>query len=215
MAYGLNVKPEHGYYVEVEPVDGDIQQVKLVDENPDGGYPPRGMPLGAGRQVQTEHLPTRMRWLDRRGNAIPDFDNGLILNVSARAKDLIERLEPGVHQFVPVEYQDAQGGHLEDRFFLFVGNRLDTLDPDNPTMALNGVMWVPVADLVRRGQEVPPGKDPSQPARLCVSNAKVGPAHLWIEKHLSGGSIFVSDDFEHAIREACLTGVKPGSVQTR
>jgi hypothetical protein len=216
MVYGLNVKPAYGYYVDVEPVDGDVKSVKLVDESPDGGYPARGIPLAAGRPVQTEYLPTRMRWLDRRGNPIPDFDNGLMLNVSTRAKKLIESMEPGVHQFVPVTYEDSDGNYLEDRYFLFVSNRLDTMDPDNPTMALHlGTMWVPVGDLVRRGQEVPPGKDPSQPARLIISADRVGSAHLWVEKHLSGGSTFISDELENEIRVAGLTGINPGKVETR
>jgi hypothetical protein len=215
MVYGLDVKPEHGYYVEVEPVDGDLRQVKLVDETPDGGYPPRGLPMVAGRRVKTEHLPTRMKWLDRRGNPIPDFDNAHILNVSARAKALIEAMEPGVHQFVPVAYEDASGRHLEDRFFLFVGNRLDTMHPDNPTMVLaSGVIWAPVLDLVHDGEEIPPGKDPNAPVKLIVSKAKVGSAHLWVEKHLTGGATFISDELARAIAEAGLTGVKPGAVQT-
>lgn len=147
----------NGYYVEVEAID----QVRLEDETPDGGYPPRGLPLRAGRPVKTEHLPTRMRWLDRQGHDIPDFDNGLILNVSATAKGLIEDLEPDIHQFVEVSYENSSGQLLERRFFLFVGNRLDSMHPANPTMALcRGMYWVPLQDLLRRGQPIPEDKNP-------------------------------------------------------
>lgn len=215
VAYGLNIKPEHGYYVEVEAVDGDIKQVKLVDESDDGGYPPRGNPILAGRPVQTEHLPTKMNWLDRNRHAVPDFDNGLINNVSARAKALIETLEPGVHQFVPVEYVDRSGVHLEHRFFFFVGNRLDTYYDENPTMVLaHGRMWVPARDLTRRGEEMPAGKDPTIPAKLVIDSQKVGVAHIWVEKHSAGGSTFISEQMFKAIEAAGLTGVKPSPIET-
>jgi hypothetical protein len=215
IAYGLNIKPEHGYYVEVEPLDGDIKQVKLVDESDDGGYPPRGNPIMAGRLVKTEHLPTQMKWLDRQGHSIPDFDNGHINNVSERAKELIESFEPRVHQFVPVEYLDKAGNHLETRFLFFVGNRLDTFYDDNPTMVLaHGRMWVPAADLTRRGEELPPGKDPTISATLIIDSRKVGAAHIWVEKHSAGGLTFISEKMRDAIASAGLTGLKPGPVET-
>ncbi|WP_426266973.1 imm11 family protein [Sphingomonas sp. LHG3443-2] len=211
MPYGLNVKPVHGYYVEVEALDGAIDQVKLSDETPDDGYPARSQPLTAGRSVQTQNLPTRLRWKDRQGHPIPDFDNGLILNVSSRAKDLIDEFEPGTHQFVPVSYENSAGQHLERRYFLFVGNRIDAMHPDNPTMALNrGMYWVPLNDLLRRGQELPPGKNADLPAKLVLSRERIGQVHLWIDKRLASGATFMSDKLAEAVRDKGLTGIRPG-----
>lgn len=215
MPYGLNVKPVHGYYVEVEALDGAIDQVKLNDESPDGGYPPRGLPLRAGRAVRTEHLPTRICWRDRQGHAIPDFDDGLILNVSSRAKELIEGLEPGTHQFVPVSYDNSDGQKIEDRYFLFIGNRIDSMHPDNPTMALNrGMYWVPLGDLLRRGQEIPPNKNPNLPSKLVLSREKIGAAHLWVDSRSAGGATFMSDKLAEAVRDKGFTGLKPAPVET-
>jgi hypothetical protein len=215
LAYGLNIKPEHGYYVDIEALDGDVSQIRLVDDSDDGGYLPRGNPILAGRPVDTEHVPTKMKWLDRKGHLVPDFDNGKINNVSARARHVIESKEPGVHQFIPVEYVDKDGNHLEHRFFFFVGNRLDTMYDENPTMVLaNGRTWVPASDLARRNKEIPPDKDPSLPARLMVDSQKVGPAQIWVEKHSGGGSTFISEGMFKAFMAAGLTGIKPTPVET-
>jgi hypothetical protein len=48
MVYGLNVKPEHGYYVDFDPLDGDVCKIKLLDETPDEGATHEGAhsPLG-------------------------------------------------------------------------------------------------------------------------------------------------------------------------
>lgn len=215
MPYALNVVPAHGYYVEVEALDGAIDQVKLDDETPDGGYPARGLPLMAGRPVRTEHLPTRMRWKDRQGHAVPDFDNGLIRNVSSRAKEVIEALEPGVHQFVPVAYENSAGQALETRHFLFVGQRIDSMHPDNPTMALNrGIYWVPLSDLLRRGQELPAGKDPGLPTKLVLSRDRIGTAHLWVDSRSASGATFISDPLAEELRDKGLTGIGPTPVET-
>ncbi len=126
-----------------------------------------------GRPVRTEHVPTRMAWLDRQGHPIPDFDNGLILNVSDRAKALVERLEPGVHQFLPVDYYDARGDLVERRHFLIVCNRLDSLDRARTTMVLSrGVMWRPAREVLRRRPEdIPPGFDVHAEPRMVFNRA--------------------------------------------
>src|SRR5688572_2676914 len=83
MVYGLHVKPEHGYYVKVEALDGDISRVEVVDRTPDGGLPFSTVIESAsrmGRPIRTDFVPTKMRWCDRRRHAIPDFDSGLLLN---------------------------------------------------------------------------------------------------------------------------------------
>jgi hypothetical protein len=78
-----------------------------------------------------------MLWGDRQPDPIPDFDNGLVLNVSDAARDLIEAFEPNVHQFLPVDYFDRDGVLLERRNFLIVGNRLDSLDRAHETMVFS------------------------------------------------------------------------------
>jgi len=196
MVYGLNVKPEYGYYVEVDPLDGDISRIEVVDQTPDGGLPfiPTIQPAHTmGRPVKPDSVPTRMRWGDRQKHPIPDFDNGLILNVSNRAKELIESLEPGIHQFLPVEYFDVDDEPVEKRWFLIVGNRIDGVDRDHSRMRLaKGIMWT--------------ANDVDDP-KLVFNEAQARGRHLWVDKHLDGGQ-FISDVLAQRIQDEGLTGLR-------
>lgn len=208
MVYGLNVKPEYGYYIAAEPMDGDLKLVTVADKSADGGVmfqPTRK--FSSGRAVTTENMPTKMRWLDRQHHKIPDFDDAQVTNVSQRTKDLIERFEPNVHQLIPVEYHDIDGKFLEHRFFLIVCKRLDTLDRNRTTMILvDGKMWLPPSDL--ESHEIPAGIDPSVPAKMVFNLSQIGGAHLWCDKHLLSGGPFISDDLASAIRAEGLTGLR-------
>lgn len=216
MVYGLNAKPAQGYYVDYEALDGDMGAVKLLDDARDEGGKP-SLPF-AGRAIDPTHVPTRVKWKDRKKQPMADFDGGPLESVSARAKALIEKFEPGVHQFLPVEFVDIDGDFLEHRWFLIVCNRLDTIDREHVRGFLmktypNGTQrWIVVRDLVRRNETdlIPPGYDVAQPAQLVFNSAQIGAAHLWIDKHLTSG-VWVSDDFHAAYAAAELTGRKAKS----
>jgi hypothetical protein len=215
MAHGLDVKPEHGYYVLVVPLDGDLTKVEIADQTPDGGLTPNNRrTFTAGRAVKTEFMPTKMEWRDPHGHSIPDFDSGNFLNVSERAKALIERIEPGVHQFIPIDYHDMKGRLLERRYIFVVCNRIDSLDRERTTMVLaRGILWVLASDL--EPDELPPGFDASRPAKMVFNNTQIGGAHLWQDKHLLGGSgAFISDAFAHAVIAAGLTGVRVSPAES-
>jgi hypothetical protein len=206
MVSGLNVKPEHGYYVDTEVLDGTLDRVELVDPTPDGGYTPQG--LYSGRHIKTDTLPNRMQWLDRHGHPVPDFDQQHALNVSVRAKALIEEIEADVHQFVPVEYLDRKGDHLENRFFLIVGNRIDSLDRGKTTMVLrNGKVWRPADYIARRGEPIPPHINPNEPSKMVFNLSQIGGAQMWCDKHLSSGGPFISDKLADALKQSGLTGL--------
>lgn len=196
MVYGLSVKPEHGYYVEVEALDGDISKIEVADQTPDGGLPflPTIQPAHTmGRPVKPDFVPTRMRWGDRQRHPIPDFDNGLILNVSNRARDVIEGLEPGVHQFLPVEYFDVEGAPIEKRWFLIVGNRIDSVDRDHSRMRLaKGIMWT--------------SNDVDNP-RLVFNEQQAAGTHLWQDKHLTSGP-YLSDVLADQLQNGGLSGLR-------
>ena len=196
MVYGLNVKPEHGYYVKVDLLDGDISRIEVVDQTPDGGVPfvrhLQSAPT-MGRPVKTDFVPTKMRWCDRQHHSIPDFDNGYILNVSSRAKDLIENLEPGVHQFLPVDYFDIDDRFIESRWFLIVCNRIDSVDRNHSRMLLvKGMMW-------SAGNIFNP--------KLVFNEEQARGYHLWCDKHLTTGP-FISDMLADRIQGELLTGLR-------
>lgn len=194
MVYGLNVKPEHGYYVKVNPLDGDISRIEVVDQTPDGGLSFINGMRGAstmGRAVKLAFVPTRMQWADRNRHPIPDFASSWILNVSTRAKNLIEEFEPRVHQFLPVDYCNIDGLALESRWFLIVCNRIDSVDRNHSRMRLaKGVMWT--------------STDVENP-KLVFSEEQARGYHLWRDKHLIHGP-FISDILADRIQMEGLTG---------
>jgi hypothetical protein len=206
MVYGLNVKPEHGYCVDVKEIGGSFDRVELIDATPDGGYTPQG--LYSGRPIKTENLPKRMQWMDRNGHPVPDFDRQHALNVSARVKALIEGFEPGVHQFISVEYLDINGEHLENRFFLVVGNRIDSLDGKCTTMVLvRGKIWRPAGDLTDRPELIPDGFDVSVKPKMVFNASQIGNAKMWCDKHLSTGGPYIAGDLADALKESHFTGL--------
>lgn len=208
MVYGLNIVPANGYYVNVELVDGNPSAIRAIDQEPDGGVSYEG--VLSGRRCHLNHFPTKVRWLDRQKHPIPDFDRGEILNVSERAKEIIETFEPGVHQFVPVEYVDARDEFLERRYCWVVCNRIDSIDRERTTFILRkGKMWRPVADFVRKAPEdIPPHIDPETESKFVFNLAQIGGAHAWRDKHMDGGSIWLSRALGDALKAAGLTGIR-------
>jgi hypothetical protein len=144
---------------------------------------------------------------------MPDFDDGLILNVSLRAREVIEQVEPIIHQFVPVEYFRPNGKPLGSRYFLFVCNRVDGVHRASPGMVLrSGRLWCPTSDLP--AAERPPGYSPDVKPELVFDEARIEDHHLWVDKHLLSGT-YLSDTLADAITRTGLTGVRLVSVQTR
>lgn len=67
-----------------------------------------------------EHFPRAVRLTSGRGlNDYNGYTKGGI-SVSARLKDLIESIEPGVHQFFPVEVQGKDGQPYGQPYWYFV-----------------------------------------------------------------------------------------------
>lgn len=204
MVYALDIAPAYGYYVGVELLDGDRNKVTSREPVNDGGVGWYGTP------ADPTYLPKHVRWEDRKGNPVPDFDAAQLISVSERAKAIIERFEPGTHQFFPVEFVDKQGKFLENRYWFFICNRLDSVDRDHTTMVLyKGVQWNNVKDLLRRGEPIPPHIDPSQPSKKVFSLKAIGATHMWVDKHTGFAEGYISDAIAEAFAEAGLTGIRP------
>jgi len=163
--------------------------------------------------VFTEHLPTRMRWKESEGRPMPDFHESHILNVSERAKALIEQFEPGVHQFVPVDFCDKDNRFLEHRYFMFCGNRVDSLDHKRTTFVLKQYpkvsAWVNPKTLLRRGEIdlIPDHIDPNETPKYVFNRVQIGHAHMWVDKYIDG-SKWISDELAQALKAGSFTGLK-------
>ena len=191
-----------------EPLDGDTSKVEVIDSTPDGGldFRPGERSYKSGRWVKTEHLPTRMEWQEK-AKLLPEIGHPHgILAVSGRFKDIVEEFEPGVHQFVPFEYVDKKGNHLANRWWLIVGNRLDSVDRKHTTYVLwEDYMWRSPKDLAREDQSYE--YNSTIKPKLVFSEAAVGSHHLWYDQHDMYGP-FLSDMLAHALEVAKISGLK-------
>lgn len=175
-------------------VDGDMDKVENEDRSIDIGInPPRSTQvMRFGRRVKTEFLPTRIRPTTNQSR-MPDFAIAQRAQVcSAKFRDVVEALEPGVHQFVPVEVIRKNGDHVADMFWFVPCNRLDTLEID--------LLHPPLTEL---GFYTGLANEP----RTVFSCSKIGNHHIWIDKRMVRGFIWVSNKFHDVAMEAGLIGL--------
>jgi hypothetical protein len=99
---------------------------------------------------------------------------GVFLTVSDTGKDIIESLEPGIHQFISLEYRTKKGVHIANRWALNPLTMLDSLDREKSDPAPNE-LWHTVHGYSRR---------------LYIDRKVVGGKHLWVERYHRG--FFVS-----------------------
>lgn len=179
----MSCRISSGHYVSksswpyYEALDGDITRLQLVDPTPDGGLL---MVAGdSGRPIRPDNVPTRAQ--RKRGSlkTFPhlEFDQFFAWPfVSDRVRDMVEALEPGVHQFFPVEVRIGRD-HVARRHILIVCNRLDSLHPTltfprNERGFYKGVT--------------------GQPGAIVHRADAIAGYHLWFEKF--AGGLFASDE---------------------
>ncbi|WP_422375639.1 imm11 family protein [Roseibium sp.] len=179
-----------GYIIEREYLDGDVDKIEYVDTTPDHGSNPLFEPgrMYAGRPVRPDFIPTRMVW---KNKDIPPYDffmsNGLIL-VSDAFKEIVERHEPGVHQFFPIDVMSEDGQKIGRVYFFNFCNRLDSVDPNNSTAKKGKLLWKP-----RTG-------------KMVYSKNVIGERHAWVDKYVSSGR-FLSNAVKEDVVSAGLTGI--------
>ena len=203
----------------VEPSGFNFRSIGLADlsvlTDPNAG--PIGEYYKSGFRVKAANLPKVVRIIDPRHLVDLDSD-GALTYASARARDLIERLEPGMHQFEPVVFVDYDRKKLADMFVFFVCRRLDTVDREHTNMILSPHYWRPARDVFRRKPElVPLDADLEAEPNQVFSLSRIGGAHIWRDKHIAD-SMYVSDAFVETFYEEGLTGlakVKQASVAWR
>ncbi len=179
-----------GFTVGRDVLDGDPVKIEYIDTTFDFGLSPTFEPgdLYAGRAVKQDNVSTRVEWSSKKH---PPYDvfmvRGLIL-VSDAFKDIIERLEPNVHQFFPVEVLYKDGSHARQMYFFNICNRLDTMDRERATANLDRIMWDPAS------------------GDFVFSKSLIGNHHIWKDKFIHPGK-FLSDTVKSEIEKIGLTGI--------
>ncbi|MFK4003711.1 imm11 family protein [Qipengyuania sp. NPDC077563] len=164
--------------------------------------------IGYGYAVDPDTAPHKVLWPDKR-KPPPDYalGNNEIMLVSPRFRDLVERFEPDVHQFLPVRMlRHENDTEPFDTFYWFVCcNLLDTLDPDLTTLTWEGSYEERMECGLRRGfwhfdQTVKPEQKP------VFSLKAIGDHHLWRDAYHVRNFVHCSDAFGEALLAAELTG---------
>lgn len=150
MVWGLGSQPTGNYYPDFQALDGDMGNIECEDMTPDGGKDIRkGECTDAGRRLKAENVPTKIEW--RSKSKVPDLTSPYIaMAVTERFRQVVEDLEPNVHQFLPLQYVDRKGEPLAQRWYFIPCNRIDSVDRKHTTMILyKGAIWVPYDSIER------------------------------------------------------------------
>ena len=105
-------------------------------------------------------------------------------------KDIVEKLEPGVHQFFPMALYVGDAYQRTDYFFN-ICNRLDTMDREK-TFLINARGFYSL----RQGED----------RRLVFSTAKIGNHHAWRDKCVPGGGAYILNELARRLQDAGVTG---------
>jgi hypothetical protein len=203
MAWGANAKQAF------LDADGDEPFNNLPYANPDEVELPapekeRKYTIGHGYRVKADRAPKKALWQARKAEyAITDLASVLGQTiVSEKFRLLVEKYEPGVHQFIPVDIYDKVGGPVSSRrYWLNVCRRKDCVDPVRSKFE-----WkTDYSGVTGYWDDRPhPG------SKLVFSKEKIGDMHLWVNPHLPASksqNFYASSAFMEGAEAAGITGM--------
>lgn len=175
-------------------VDGDFNQTFLIDLIDDGARRVRHGSFDSGLPIKQDNLPTVLARAHPHKQELSDYypapKNAAY--VSECFRSLVEKLEPGIHQFFPMTVK-SNGAEIGLLYYFVVGNRIDGLDHS---------ACVPP---IRPGDRLySPTYTPSD--KRVFNREKIKSKHLWHE--MRDLKTWISDDFREAIFAEGLTGIK-------
>ena len=192
-----------GFYREYATyLDGDIDKVKPEGvEFPewaginsiDDGWAVSPSPKMQGIKVETEHLPTKICWPERKLK-FPDMLDDRTFIVSDKIKDIIEKIDPVEHQFVPVDVYRKDDSFYAKYYWLYPLARIDSVNEEKTTFEKDRTSWV-----FEGNKE----KDKV----LVFSKNKIGKHHIWMDKHIYHSQPFVSEKLKNELESAKVTGM--------
>ena len=192
MVWIMSYRPVPDSYPGAEVIEGNLGELELEDMTDDGGIGLKMSRSFSGRRAKPESVPKVIRWKSKR--KLLDYEGAYIgSSVSDRFRDLIEEIEPGVHQFEPIRFVAKDGKVLEDRWFWQLCNRIDGMHAELTNWQLGPRTWRP------------PSKPRTEEPRMVFDSGKISGAHFWHDKHAKG--TFVSNAAKERIDTAGVTGV--------
>lgn len=193
MVWNIGFDDGMGVTYSMMEMDGDIRKIEYVDRTYSMGSVAGGFDngdLNLGRAIKPDHVPTKLLWDGPLNRKLPDAMYGRsMVKVSGRIKDIIEKFEPGLHQFFPVDVYFEVNNELECKmFYLNICTRLDSVDRELTTCPMGSVMW-----------------RPDQGGELVFNLDQIGTHHLWHDIHIMHGWM-MSDALHDALVEKGITG---------
>lgn len=140
-------------------------------------------------------FPRKLRF--RKGTTCWDYNGATEggQSVSERLKTLIEAIEPGVHQFAPVDIFQKDGSFHARCYYWHVPVAIDAINPD-----LGGVQTVAGPVDGTQSWTIAPGR-----RNLAVYKAKVAGRAAWFDVR-SAAFLFISDALVSGMRRAGMEG---------
>ena len=196
MVWSLAFKTPYSATPRLEILDGTRDSVRKVRyQNPEElgrlSIIPNLHPMTMGFRVIEEDVPHKLRW--KAGKLkLPDLTTAAgCYIVSERLRALIEELEPGVHQFIPIELYRAREKVSFTRCYWFVVcSRIDSVNEEQTTFVFRGDRSLRVGFWNGLGD---------QSRVLVFDTKKIGNSHIWYDIYLSMGWTYISNEFHDAL----------------
>lgn len=189
MVYFLSHNNEEIYSYGMKALDGDAARIQPVDMTRDVGVRTRAGYAYVGRPYEKEHVPTRFELAGPK-RTITDVYSGYGLFVDDKFKRAVEKLEPNLHQFFPVEFVWEDGSHAASRYWLVPCARLDAVDRQKTTFEFRNVWFL----------------DGSKDKDLVFSRSQIGDHHVWIDKFIVMPTPALSEVLKAELDAAGITG---------
>ena len=178
----------------LDPIGGGAESNVSIDQSDDGGARQFDGKYYEGRAVANTGLPISLRRAPAGTKQLMDLYSApkYMFYISPKLKEIIEDIEPDVHQIIPLELK-LHGSKVTPFYFMNVCQRISAIAEDHthPPLRMGRRMRY------RRGND---GNDV-----LAFSKDAIAGKHLWAEMHWKG--IWMSDALHDACREAKLSGV--------
>ena len=128
-----------------------------------------------------------------------------VLAVDEDFKQLIEKFEPGVHQFFPFTITMPKGEIFPKQYFtLVIRQFIEGVIPKEGTYR-DDSSYDPFSKKLLKTRYYPLGYTKPHYNKIHVSKEAIGSAHLWRDTRMTRPNVFISDSFQAAVKEAGLT----------
>jgi hypothetical protein len=162
-----------------------------------------------GWPVDPTGLPDELEVSGFSGTLVDMFRYGEFWIVTDSVRDIIEDLEPGLHQLHSVLVRSRRGIDLGRHWIVHWLGSLDVIDEVNSTYRFTGSLWTPLFDEGKKDLVF------REDVKLVFSESKSVGHHFWRVRHHNGGRHHMcSQTAADRLRQAKITGVVLKSEET-